>query len=243
MELQKYQFGKVTGDEKYDSMICRVCETVATTQNHILDMYWQIGDALWSLVNATPENKISKVLEQVSQHVREASNDRLSELGPDSLRKAIKVRVSFDANQLELAKAGCISLRNLLPMCQKDVNDEERDKYLQEVVDGNIDQTELPEKVKEDHPQELKEEKRGGPRQKKEAPLGFMQRIKKDMDKLLTDFETNYTMHMATVMGSEDPTAKEEFERHHEAITNQEKLFVKLCELKNAAFQAYKDSE
>lgn len=239
MEVTQYQFGNVTGEETYDNMIRKVCDTVASTQNQVLDMYWTIGDTLYQFVMTQEKKNVSAALTQISQHIREASNDRLNELGPDSLRKALKIRESFDANALDLAKAGCVSLRNLIPMCQNDVTDEEREQYLKEVVEGEIDQTEIPERVKEDHPAELKEEKRGGGRKKKEAPLGFVQRVIKDIDKLLTDFEEDYPMQMSTVLASEDDTAKEEFERHYETLVNQVELLNRLWDVDKLATKTY----
>jgi hypothetical protein len=219
--LQTDTFTNVTGNPEYDGMICKLCVTVQNAEHHILDAYWEIGGSIEAYIDELESKSVSAALKKISQHVREASNGRLSELGVDSLRKALKLRKSFTETQLELAKTGCVSLRNLLPMCNNDVTPTERDEILQDVTEGELSQKEIPSKVKELHPPEQKQEKRGGARKKAETPMEFMKRIQGDMDKLLTDMKESYRLHAATALGSEDQITKEEYTHYFEANAEQ----------------------
>ncbi len=221
MEVQTYTFGNVTGDEKYDKMICDVCDTIAYTQNQILDMYWNMGDAIQSFIDEQDSKNVSAALKKISRDVSEASFGRLSELGADSLRKALKLRKLITKDQLYLAKACNMSLRNLLPLCKNDMTPEERDVILLEVSEGKLNQMEIPKKVKEIHPPELKKEGRGGARKKVEEPLEFMKRIQEDMNKLLVDMKESYRLHTATALGSDDQATKEEYTHYYEANADQ----------------------
>ena len=237
--LQTYLFVNVTGKPEYDDMICKVCDTVAHTQNQVLEMYWNIGDTIRSFISTMDSKNVSAALKKISQHVSEASNGRLTELSQGSLRKALKVREKFNNVQLELAKDGCVSLRNLLPLCNNDVSPTERDELLKDVTEGKIDQTTIPDKVKELHPPELKKEKRGGARKKVEDPLEFVKRIRKDMDHLLTDMKESYRLHTATALGSDDQATKEEYAQYCEANADQIERLKKQWTVNEAVTKAF----
>ena len=218
--LQTYTFGRVTGEEKYDDMICKLCVTVQDAEHQTLDTYYGIGEIIQAYIDSQDTKKVSTALKKISEHVNNASNGLLSQLGVDSLRKALKLRKMLTKDQLELAKAGCISLRNLLPMCQNDVTPDERDLILKDVSEGTLDQKKIPVKVKELHPPEEKKESRGGARKKALNPEEFMKRFKANMDDLL-DMQANYRLHAATALGSEDQATKEEYAHFYETTAEQ----------------------
>lgn len=208
-------FASVSSDAEYNNMIWGLCDKVISAELQILDIQWGIGDGIKSYIDTLDSTNVSAALRKISEDVGAACHGRLSELSEGSLRKALKIREKFTATQLELAKAGCVSLRNLLPMCKNDVTDEERGEILKEVSEGKISQKDIPDRVKELHPQ--KEGQRGGTRKKAEEPLVFMKRLQGDIDKLLADMKEDYRLHTVAALGSEDQAAKEEYTQYYKA--------------------------
>ncbi|MDF7824693.1 hypothetical protein P4B35_11770 [Pontiellaceae bacterium B12227] len=223
-EMLEKPFAAVTGDAEDDNTVWDVCVVLMNHQNDGLKASWHTGDRFLAYIEKHKPKSISAALEEFAKYVREASYGQLSELSSATLRKALKFRQKFSKERLELAVRIGMSYRNALSLCTNDVTNDNRDLILQEVSNGSLKQTMIKAKVKELHPPEKKEEKRGGSRTKKESPLEFMTRIQKDMDKLLSDMKENYRKHAADALDSEDEETKVQYTQHYEVNAEQIEL-------------------
>ncbi len=214
------QYGIVVGEPKYADFIYRMCDVYQGIQNDVLDKYHYAGGMIQSHMDETGVKNVTAALGKILDDMVDATHGGLGNLGIDSLRKAHKLNQTFTIVQLELAKAGHVSLRNAMALCVSDVTPEERVLILQDVTEGNIKQTDIPDEVKKLHPSAERDEKRGGARKKVETPLEYIQRIQKEMDKLLEDLK-EYRLHAASALGSDNEETKEEYAHLYEAVAEQ----------------------
>lgn len=197
------------GETGYVEILKTLCLTLAKGQNSVLQVYWDVGTLLHECVNdqiAQDEDRnLSEILRNLSKDIHTVSGGHL-EYSDSTLRKMLTFRESISKEQLTSLKKLSVPISKALPMCIKDVTDDDRDAIIEELSTGATDTAQIPERVKELAPVEERNEPRGGA-----GPFKTIKKFNTTLDTLANLTEDELTLHTATVMDSEDEEAKVNF--------------------------------
>jgi len=196
-------------DELYIDSLKEVCSELAKGQNSVLQVYWDVGTLLHTLVNdqldADEDRNVAEILRNLSKDIHAVSGGHL-EYSDSTLRKMLSFRESIDQNQLNKLKELSVPISKALPMCIGDVTDEDREAIIEELAAGVTDTSHIGDRVKELCPPEDREETRGGA-----GPFKTVKKFNSTLDKLSNMTEDDLTLYTATVMDSDDEEAQVNF--------------------------------